>query len=153
VNADEDWSEVVSVRIEAAALTAYNLTVEDFRTFFVKGSASDDVEPVWVHNGDCADAFKKSLNGLSVGERRAAIVTRLTKVAEERGLVKHGAMSKVNKRTVYQDPETKDFYAFDTQHGHFEITNRRGQHQGAIEIAGDPADVADLSGGHDLRLP
>ena len=54
-------SEVISIDIKPIALKAYNLTVNDFHTYFVKGAANDNITPVWVHN-DCDEnkATKKS---------------------------------------------------------------------------------------------
>ena len=43
---------VQSVETKAEALTAYNLTVADFHTYFVKGSGAES-NAVWVHN-ECA---------------------------------------------------------------------------------------------------
>ena len=46
---------VQSVETKAEALTAYNLTVADFHTYFVKGAGSG-MDAVWVHNAcDPAD--------------------------------------------------------------------------------------------------
>jgi hypothetical protein len=50
---DGTWAEVVDVEIEAEPLTAFNLTVSDFHTYFV--AANENAAPVWVHN-DCWDA-------------------------------------------------------------------------------------------------
>ena len=47
---------VQSVETKAEALTAYNLTVADFHTYFVKGAESG-ADAVWVHN-DCDPADK-----------------------------------------------------------------------------------------------
>jgi hypothetical protein len=52
-DSDGSWSSVVDVRIEDKPLKAYNLTVADFHTYFVKQAANDYAEPVWVHNS-CA---------------------------------------------------------------------------------------------------
>ena len=41
-----------------APLTAYNLTVADFETFFV--AANDNAEPVWVHN--CGNPYGRQSN-------------------------------------------------------------------------------------------
>ena len=47
---------VQSVETKAEALTAYNLTVADFHTYFVKGAGSG-ADAVWVHN-DCDPTAK-----------------------------------------------------------------------------------------------
>lgn len=66
LNGNEGWSEVISVTIEKKPLKAYNLTVADFHTYFVKGAANDNVQPVWVHN----DCFT-SLNWKGFGKKKA----------------------------------------------------------------------------------
>ena len=53
LNADEGWSEVTAVRVERKPLLAYNLTVADFHTFFVKAPEANDNDAVWVHNTVC----------------------------------------------------------------------------------------------------
>ena len=55
LNDDASWAEVVSVKVEAKPLKAYNLTVADFHTYFV--AADKNAVPVWVHN-DCFDTNK-----------------------------------------------------------------------------------------------
>jgi hypothetical protein len=48
LNDNGSWAEVVSVKVEAKPLQAFNLTVADYNTYFV--SANDEAESVWVHN-------------------------------------------------------------------------------------------------------
>jgi hypothetical protein len=50
LGADGGWNDVTGLRVEANSLDAYNLTVADFHTYFVKQAANDNAEPVWVHN-------------------------------------------------------------------------------------------------------
>lgn len=40
----------IDIPIENKSLEAYNLTVADFHTYFVKQAANDNAAPVWVHN-------------------------------------------------------------------------------------------------------
>ena len=49
---DASWSVVVSVEIEEVPLQAYNLTVDDWHTYFVKADVAAGLDAVWVHN-DC----------------------------------------------------------------------------------------------------
>jgi Pretoxin HINT domain len=49
LQSDEEWSEVVGVRVVREPLRAYNLTVANFSTYFVSGKGSSS-DPVWVHN-------------------------------------------------------------------------------------------------------
>jgi hypothetical protein len=61
LNDDGTWAEVVSVEIEAEPLTAFNLTVAEFHTYFV--AANENAAPVWVHN-DCFDQVNFNVNRL-----------------------------------------------------------------------------------------
>jgi hypothetical protein len=56
LNNDESWAEVVKVRVDNNPLKAYNLTVEEFHTYFVRGADNDNAVPVWVHN-DCVSSI------------------------------------------------------------------------------------------------
>jgi hypothetical protein len=57
---DNETAEVVALRTTKTPLRAFNLTVADFHTYFVKGSgaANDNSKAVWVHN-DCFEDAKK----------------------------------------------------------------------------------------------
>jgi len=50
LDADGSWTDVVEVRTALKPLLAFNLTVADFHTYFVKQADNDNAEPVWVHN-------------------------------------------------------------------------------------------------------
>ena len=76
LNADESWSEVVSVEIEHKALKAYNLTVADYHTYFVSGD--EGVAPVWVHN-NCFDKVDFNINRLP-DERQVAVNDTLSNI-------------------------------------------------------------------------
>ncbi len=43
-------AEVVGKTVARAPLTAYNLTVDEFETFFVSGADNDNAPAVWVHS-------------------------------------------------------------------------------------------------------
>ncbi len=57
---DGSWSVVTGVTIEDKPLQAYNLTVADYHTFFVKGSAEAGADAIWVHN-DCIPKLNQFL--------------------------------------------------------------------------------------------
>ncbi len=67
LNGDGSWAEVVSVKVQQKPLEAFNLSVEQFHTYFVAGNV--DVEPVWVHNV-CNLTFGK--NALTKFRKHAA---------------------------------------------------------------------------------
>lgn len=46
----ESWSEVISIKIAKENLRAYNLHVDKFHTFYVRGADNDNAKAVWVHN-------------------------------------------------------------------------------------------------------
>jgi len=46
----ESWSEVVSVKVVKESLRAYNLHVDKFHTYYVRGADNDNAKAVWVHN-------------------------------------------------------------------------------------------------------
>ena len=50
LNDDGSWASVTGIKVETAPLTAYNMKVEGYHTYFVTGDIS--ASPVWVHN-DC----------------------------------------------------------------------------------------------------
>ncbi|MEP3244601.1 MAG: polymorphic toxin-type HINT domain-containing protein [Sneathiella sp.] len=68
LNDDESWAEVVSIKIDGKALKAYNLTVADFHTYFVRGTANVNAQPVWVHN-NCNSVFKTTKEAKQAAEK------------------------------------------------------------------------------------
>ncbi|NEN76624.1 hypothetical protein F9B74_09935 [Pelistega sp. NLN82] len=54
---DEQWQTIENIKIQKESLTAYNLTVANDHTYFIKGM-NTDAEGVWVHN-DCWHALPK----------------------------------------------------------------------------------------------
>ena len=50
LNDDSSWAVVTAINVEAAPLTAYNMKVSAYHTYFVTGDIG--ASPVWVHN-DC----------------------------------------------------------------------------------------------------
>ena len=61
------WQTVKGVSIKAEKLSAYNLTVETYHTYFIKG-ANSDLDGVWVHNDCFLDMPKQKVNSASVGD-------------------------------------------------------------------------------------
>ncbi|MCY8006241.1 colicin E3/pyocin S6 family cytotoxin [Bacillus haynesii] len=50
------------------------------------------------------------------------------------------------------DSKTGKYYAVDTQHGRFEIVNKRGKHQGEVDFNLNETKPADKLGRHDLKM-
>ncbi|MEL6977359.1 MAG: DUF637 domain-containing protein [Pseudomonadota bacterium] len=71
INADGSWAEILSSRIEQENLTAYNLSVQDYETFFVAETGWDDA--VWVHN--CAPSLPRQIPD-PVKNKAAEIIAR-----------------------------------------------------------------------------
>jgi RHS repeat-associated protein len=97
------------------------------------------------------DYYKKAVH-LSPGDRVALHWTTAKELAEGNGWKKNSKMSELNKRHVYED-SSGNYYAVDTEKGHFELVNSKGKHQGAMNFSGELVEDADISGGHDLITP
>jgi RHS repeat-associated protein len=71
LNADGSWAVVSGVEVKEEVLTAYNLTVDSFSTFFVAGHA--DAESVWIHN-ECPRARATAQQILQADRSGTALV-------------------------------------------------------------------------------
>ena len=136
---------VISLASIATPRTVYNFEVEDAHTYFVGHLAA------WVHN-ICAADLEKQISKMTPGDRVAAVRTAVGDYAAKQGWVKDSKLSKINGRDVYRDPKTGNLYSTDTQHGRIETANKRGKHQGEMDIDGKATKPADPSGGHDLNM-
>ena len=58
-------------------------------------------------------------------------------------------MKKNKSRTIYTDGNGLN-YSLDTQHGRFEILDRKGRHQGEIDFGSTVTKSRDKTGGHDI---
>jgi hypothetical protein len=99
-----------------------------------------------------AAEFEKKIFRMPPGERVAAIRIEAEAVAKSRGLEFEEFVSKRNKRIVYRDPSTKNLYSVDTQHGRFEMLNRKGKHLGEVNFDFNLTKGPDKSGMHDLEI-
>ena len=97
------------------------------------------------------DEFYNKVRKLSAEERIAEYKAAGKRVADGNGWKKNNKYSKNNGRDVYE-AENGDLFALDTQHGTFEVLNKKGKHQGEINFEGIKTKDADTSGGHDLKL-
>lgn len=98
-------------------------------------------------------SFEKNINHMNVNEKVALIKTTAIDIANQRGWKKDSKLTKLNGgRTVYYDNKTGNYYALDTQHGRFEVVNKKGKHQGEVDFNLNPTKPADKSGGHDLKV-
>jgi len=50
LNSDDTWSQIVEVRVAKERLNAFNLRVDEYSTYFVRGANSGFGPAVWVHN-------------------------------------------------------------------------------------------------------
>jgi|SRR5690606_8895826 len=74
-------------------------------------------------------------------------------IAKENGWVKKADIQKKNKgRTIYTDPKDGKHYSLDTQHGTFEVLNKKGKHQGEVDFGGNKKKDADTTGAHDINI-
>ncbi|MGE8654477.1 MAG: polymorphic toxin-type HINT domain-containing protein [Acinetobacter gandensis] len=144
---NEELTIISQVLIPHKVETVYNIEVEGFHTYHVGELGT------WVHNANCcevANTFEKKLYNLLPGERVALIKTEAKTAAESLGLVKDSRLTKINGREVYKGKDG-NYYALDTQHGRWEVTNKKGQHQGEVTLHTlTPKGKQDSSGGHNL---
>ncbi|PEP11736.1 hemolysin BL-binding protein (plasmid) [Bacillus sp. BS98] len=97
-------------------------------------------------------AFDKKIAKMNINEKAAEIKIASKGIAEQNGWKKDSKLSRVNKRDVYVDSKSKNLYALDTQHGRFEVLNKKGKHQGEVDFNLNSTKPADKSGGHDLKM-
>ena len=71
LNDEKSWAVVTAINVEAALLTAYNMKVSAYHTYFVTGDTG--ANPVWVHN-DCN--VPRNARDLSGGPLENATRTR-----------------------------------------------------------------------------
>ena len=87
-------------------------------------------------NPETAAEWEARLAKIAPNEKYVAASGKLKKVAEKNGWEKDNKLTKKNNRTVYRDPETGKIYAFDTQHGRFEVLDKNGNHIDEVDIDG-----------------
>lgn len=96
--------------------------------------------------------FYKATSKLAVGERVAKYKEVGSEIAKQNNWTKNKTLSKKNNRDIFTDRDGKH-YSLDTQHGHFEILNKRGQHQGSIDFDGiNTGKGIDKTGKHDINI-
>ncbi len=79
------------------------------------------------------DEFYKKTAKLDELERIAEYKDAGVRVAEGNGWTKNKKLSKKYDRDVY-DAADGNIYSLDTRHGEFEVLNKGGKHQGAIDF-------------------
>lgn len=70
--------------------------------------------------------FEKSIAKMNVNEKVAFIRKTAADVAKQKSWKKGSKLTKQNGRDVYFDSKTGNYYALDTQHGRFEVVNKKG---------------------------
>lgn len=99
---------------------------------------------------DNLDDFYKATSKLDVGERVSIYKEVGSEIAEQNKWYKNKNLSKKNNRDIYTDNKG-NHYSLDTQHGHFEVLNKQGKHQGSIDFDGfDTGKGIDKSKKHDI---
>ena len=98
-----------------------------------------------------AEQFEKELVGLNPSERVAKVLEKTREIAKDRGWKKTFLSSRNGGREIYYDSLSERYYAVDTQHGRFELHNKRGKHLGELRIDLSPVENSiDISGRHDI---
>ena len=98
-----------------------------------------------------AAEFESELVRLSSRERVAKILDKAREISKRMGWKKTSLSSRNGGREIYYDANSKKYYAVDTQHGRFELCNKRGKHLGELKMDLTPVKGSmDTSGGHDI---
>lgn len=123
-------------------------SIQDARTLQNGGRAASTVSRTDFYN---------NLARLSAPERVAQVRTRAREYARSEGWEPRPDLAaRNNGREIFYDPQNRRYLAVDTQHGDFEILNRRGRHQGSMDLWGDRSHPrhqrVDSGRGHDINL-
>src|SRR5690606_13015623 len=99
-----------------------------------------------------ADDYYSAVVKLSTQGERIAVQTEVfEQIAKDSGWEKAVNSEKKNHgRTVYKDGNGT-MYSLDSQHGHIELLNKRGKHQGSIKFDGQDTGKGAQSN-HDLKV-
>ena len=98
-----------------------------------------------------AAEFESELVRLSSRERVAKILDKAREISKRMGWKKTSLSSRNGGREIYYDANSNKYYAVDTQHGRFELCNKRGKHLGELKMDLTPVKGSvDASGGHDI---
>ncbi len=100
---------------------------------------------------DNIDDFYRATSKLKTGERIAKYKEAAATVAEKNTWTQNKNLSKRFNRTIYSD-KSGQHYSLDTQHGRFEVYDKKGQHLGEIDFEGTVKKQADPSGRHNLKI-
>ena len=99
-----------------------------------------------------ADEFYAAAAKLNIPERIAKFQEVGRDVAKQNGWTKNSTLMRKNgnKYEIYTDPSDGMNYSLDIEKGHFEILNKRGKHQGAVDFDGGFKEAPDATGAHDI---
>jgi RHS repeat-associated protein len=100
---------------------------------------------------DNIDDFYKATAKLDVNERVATYKQAAGDLAKKNEWTKNAALSKKNGRDIYSD-KNGTHYSVDTQHGRFEVLDKKGKHQREIDFSGKETKGADKSGKHNITF-
>ena len=111
VQSDGNTLKIESIELEHKHVTVYNMTVDEFHTYFVSDLG------IWVHNTKCYNDYNKIVHG---DNSLYKILKEDTDWMKDNGLVYKGVD---NKRKTWFDG--KDWYKWDSQHGKLEVWDKK----------------------------
>jgi hypothetical protein len=118
-------SVVLDVEVLEQSLIAYNLTVTDYSTFFVRGADNPNAQPVWVHN-ECAIDKRPTGNKLTFGKKGLSSDMKKgnwTKAEIQQMSKQRPAGMTRDKRNGRNDPS----FVYGTPKRHFIVNSRTGE--------------------------
>jgi hypothetical protein len=89
---------------------------------------------------------------MPAGVRVAEINRIAPKRAEHFGFKYNEAISKLNRRMIFNNKDASLYYSVDTQHGTFEVCDRAGRHQREMNFDGAEVSGPDPKGEHDIKV-
>jgi hypothetical protein len=104
--------------------------------------------PLYTNAGDFALRIHNMPDGLRVAEINRVALAR----ADHFGFKYNDAISKLNRRMIFDNRDASLYYSVDTLHGTFEVLNRAGKHQREMNFDGAEVFGSDRAGGHDIRV-
>lgn len=112
LSSDDTWDEVVTVSVEKNVLTAFNLTVDEFHTYYV--TALSNGPPVWVHNDCFSDRKLLSSLGLKKNEMhifhrkiKEIIKTQFSREIAKTGVTNPDIGQDRVGNVIFRDPSSK----------------------------------------------
>ena len=138
--------------VSGTALKAGKATLKNFVRVLDDSQGVKNVDNFFSSQGvNNFKEFFKKMKGLTDNEKILKYEQAAERVAKGNNWEFNEKLSKRFNRKIYNDSKGT-LFSLDTRHGEFEVLNKKGQHQGAINFEGTKIKGKDKSKKHDLKL-